>query len=402
MPRYPVTLPQFGESAAEATVVTWLVPAGAMVTAEQELVEVQTEKSVMTVTAPVTGTLDEHTAKPNQRVPVGGVLGYLAVAEGVTLPTTPSHHGQHAPAAAGAVAAAVPFNGVGASLPAVPAHSRFAFSAELPAPRAPGPHSISPRLRARMAEAGLSPADLTAIPGTGINGRVTAKDLEQFLSRNEGTVISPLRLAVASAMARSWTRPLATVAREVRMDALLAHRRDITGRPSATVYALRALALALADDDRLACKLIGNRLVRPASIDIAFAVEVPDGVLTPVVRRVNQVDLPGLTDACHRATEQARSRGLTDQSGPSVATISNYGTFGISWATPIPLPGQGMILGIGALRYVPDWNPATKSWDRAKEAELTLTFDHRIADGGVAARLLHRVAELLEQPKKLE
>ncbi len=402
MPRYPVTLPQFGESAAEATVVTWLVQAGAAVTAEQELVEVQTEKSVMTVTAPVAGTLEEQAAKPNQRVAVGGVLGYLAVADGVALPTSPSHHGQHAPAAAGAVAAAVPSNGIGASLPSVPAYSRFAFSAELPAPSAPGPHTISPRLRARMAEAGLSPADLAAIPGTGANGRVTAKDLEQFLARNEGTVISPLRLAVASAMARSWTRPLATVAREVRMDALLAHRRDITGRPSATVYAVRALALALADDDRLACKLIGNRLVRPASIDIAFAVEVPDGVLTPVVRRVNQVDLSGLTAACHRATEQARSRGLTDQSGPSVATVSNYGTFGISWATPIPLPGQGMILGIGALRYVPDWNPATKTWDRAKEAELTLTFDHRIADGGVAARLLHRVAELLEQPKKLE
>lgn len=401
MPRYPVTLPQFGESAAEATVVTWLVQPGATVAAEQELVEVQTEKSVMTVTAPVAGTVDEQSAKPNQRIAVGGVLGYLAVAEGVTLPAGPSHHGQHAPAAAGAVAAAAPANGIGASLPSVPAHSRFAFSAELPAPSAPGPHTISPRLRARMAEAGLSPADLTAIPGTGANGRVTAKDLEQFLARNEGTVISPLRLAVASAMARSWTRPLATVAREVRMDALLAHRRDIAGRPSATVYALRALALALADDDRLACKLIGNRLVRPASIDIAFAVEVPDGVLTPVVRRVNHLGLTALTEFCHRATEQGRSRGLTDQSGPSVATVSNYGTFGISWATPIPLPGQGMILGIGALRHVPDWNPATKSWDRAKEAELTLTFDHRIADGGVAARLLHRVAELLEQPKKL-
>jgi pyruvate/2-oxoglutarate dehydrogenase complex dihydrolipoamide acyltransferase (E2) component len=202
-------------------------------------------------------------------------------------------------------------------------------------------------------------------------------------------------------MARSWTRPLATVAREVRLDGLLEHRRSVAGRPSATVYALRALALALADDDRLACKLVGNRLIRPASLDLAFAVEVNDGVLTPVVRRVNQLALPELTAAIHKATEQARTRGLTDQTGPSVATVSNYGTFGITWATPIPLPGQGLILGIGALRNTPDWNPATKGWDRAREAELTLTFDHRIADGGVAARLLHRVAEMLENPKKL-
>jgi pyruvate/2-oxoglutarate dehydrogenase complex dihydrolipoamide acyltransferase (E2) component len=81
--------------------------------------------------------------------------------------------------------------------------------------------------------------------------------------------------------------------------------------------------------------------------------------------------------------------------------VSNYGTFGITWATPIPLPGQGLILGLGSMRNAPDWNPATKAWDRAREAELTLTFDHRIADGGAAARLAHRIAELLEHPAKL-
>ncbi len=202
-------------------------------------------------------------------------------------------------------------------------------------------------------------------------------------------------------MARSWSRPLATVARSVRMDALLEHRRTITGRPSATVYCLRALALALRRDGTLACKLVGNRLIRPPSLDLAFAVEVGDGVLTPVIRRVDELDLVALTEAMHRATEQARTRGVTDQVGPSVATVSNYGTFGITWATPIPLPGQGLILGAGALRNAPDWNPATKSWDRAREAELTLTFDHRIADGGAAARLLHHIAEMLEAPTKL-
>jgi pyruvate/2-oxoglutarate dehydrogenase complex dihydrolipoamide acyltransferase (E2) component len=387
MPRLPIPLPQFGESAAEATVVTWLVQPGEAVAADQELVEVQTEKSVMTVASPAAGTLDEHTAKPHQRVPVGGVLGYLTVAEGVTANAGPTPGANHP----------TPVSGIAS----VPAHSRFAFSADMPAPSAPGPDTLSPRLRARMAEANLSPSDISSIRGTGANGRVTARDLERYMAGLEGETISPLRFAVASSMARSWTRPLATVAREVRMDALLEHRRSVTGRPSATVYALRALALALADDDRLACKLVGNRLIRPASLDLAFAVEVDDGVLTPVVRRVNQLALPELTEAIHKATEQARRRGLTDQSGPSVATVSNYGTFGITWATPIPLPGQALILGIGALRQTPDWNPATKSWDRAREAELTLTFDHRIADGGVAARLLHRVAEMLETPHKL-
>lgn len=390
MQRLPVTLPQFGESAAEATVVTWLVQAGQSVAADQELVEVQTEKSVMTVTAPVAGVLEEQSCKPNQRINVGGVLGYLLAPEGSNLPPV------HAPGFPSATA-----NAAHAAISNVPAHSRFAFSAELAAPEAPGPDYISPRLRARMAEAGLTPADLAAIPGSGNRGRVTARDLEHFLAKTEGTTISPLRLAVASSMARSWTRPLATVAREVRLDSLLTHRREIEGRPSATIYALRALALALAEDDRLACKLIGNRLVRPASLDLAFAVEVNDGVLTPVIKRVNTLTLAEIAAACHEATVKARTRGLTDASGPSVATVSNYGTFGITWATPIPLPGQGLILGLGSMRNAPDWNPGTKTWDKAREAELTLTFDHRIADGGGAARLLHRIAELLEHPTKL-
>ena len=89
------------------------------------------------------------------------------------------------------------------------------------------------------------------------------------------------------------------------------------------------------------------------------------------------------------------------ESGGAVSTVTNYGTFGLTWATAIPQPDHSMILGIGAVRYVPDWNPATKVWDRAREAELTLTFDHRIADGGAAARLLMHVAELLEHPERL-
>lgn len=382
MPRVPITLPQFGES-AEATVVTWLAGPGDPVSAEQEVIEVQTEKSVMTVVAPVGGSLVEQTAKANQKVPVGGVLGYLEVAEGA-VPTGTSAPRATPPAAT-----------------AVPAHSRHAFSAELAAPVEPGSDYLSPRLRARMAEAGLSIADIAAIKGTGIRGRVTARDLEHHLAELGGETITPLRFAVASSMARSWSRPLATVARSVRMDALLEHRRTIPGRPSATVYCLRALALGLRKDGTLACKLVGNRLIRPPSIDLAVAVEVGDGVLTPVIRRVDELDLSTLTEAVHKATEQARSRGVTDQVGPSVATVSNYGTFGITWATPIPLPGQGLILGAGALRNAPDWNPATKTWDRAREAELTLTFDHRIADGGAAARLLHHIAEQLESPTRL-
>jgi pyruvate/2-oxoglutarate dehydrogenase complex dihydrolipoamide acyltransferase (E2) component len=257
---------------------------------------------------------------------------------------------------------------------------------------------LSPRVRAKVAEAGLKSSDLTAIVGTGIGGRITAEDIDKYLATGEP--MSPVRQAVANAMSRSWSRPLATVARPAGMDPLLAHRRTVEGRPSATIYALRALALALAQGTPLSARMFGNRLIRAQSIDLAVAVEIDGGVLTPVVRGVDQIPLDQLTTTVEQVIDKARQGRVAD-SGDAVATVSNYGTFGLTWATPIPLSGQPMILGIGAVQNVPEWNPATQSWGRARAAELTLTFDHRVADGGAAGRLLGLVVDLLEKPEKM-
>lgn len=376
--RLAVKLPQFGESAAEATVMAWLVAPGTAIMAEQELVEVQTEKSVLTVAAPSAGVLTEQCAEPGTKVAVGAVLAYLEVAgqEGAAEPA------QSAPAAPAPARSAVPR----------PATARHATR------RTPGASFYSPRVRTRLDAHGMLPADLAAIIGTGEGGRVTAEDIDRYLA--EGSPMSPMRQAVAASMLRSWERPLATVARPVKIDPLLTHRRTIDGRPSATVYCLRALALALKDDDRMARRIVGSRISSPTSMDLAVAVEVDDGVLTPVVRKVDSLDLASLTVAVENAVERAR-KGRASDLGEAVSTVTNYGTFGLTWATAIPDPGQSMILGIGAVHYVPDWNPAAKVWDRAREAELTLTFDHRIADGGAAARLLMRVADFLEHPERL-
>jgi pyruvate/2-oxoglutarate dehydrogenase complex dihydrolipoamide acyltransferase (E2) component len=376
--RLPVKLPQFGESAAEATVMAWLIAPGTAVNAEQELVEVQTEKSVLTVAAPAKGVLVEVVAEPGTLVPVGGVIAWLDV-EGSDVPAGQSV--SDAPPSAPRAATPVP-------RPATKRHVN----------RPTGASFYSPRVRTRLDENGLLPADLAAIHGTGEGGRVTAEDVERYLS--EGSPMSPMRQAVASSMLRSWGRPLATVARPVRIDPLLTHRRIVEGRPSATVYCLRALALALKDDDRMVHRVVGSRITRPTSMDLGVAVEVDDGVLTPVIRHVDQLDLAKLTASVDQAVDNAR-KGRVGDLGGAVSTVTNYGTFGLTWATAIPQPDHSMILGIGAVRYVPDWNPAERRWDRAREAELTLTFDHRIADGGAAARLLMKVADLLEHPERM-
>lgn len=375
--RIPVRLPQFGESAAEATIMAWLVEPGTAVAAEQDLVEVQTEKSVLTVAAPTAGLLLEHCVQPGAEPAVGDVLAWLEAEEAPA--------GEPAPPAAPA-----------SSLPAAPAAlARHPDEGGRPALNS---RFLSPRVRLLMGEHGLQPADLAGIAGTGEQGRVTADDLAKYLS--SGSQLSPQRQAIATGMRRSWARPLATAARLVRFDPLLAHRRTVAGRPSATVYALRALSLALREDDRFTCRLVGTRLIPCRSLDLAVAVEVGDAVLTPVIKAVDTLDLGALSSLVDTAVARARTRGLAD-GGDAVGAVTNYGTFGLTWATPIPQPGHATILGVGAVQTVPDWNPATHSWDRTRQAELTLTFDHRIADGGAAARLLLHVAELMEHPQRL-
>ena len=379
-----VRMPQFGESAAEATVVAWLVQPGTQVAAEQEIVEVQTEKSLLTVAAPAAGILSEHRAAAGDKVAVGDVIALLDVAEGTPTPSSPSPT---------IPASGTPVAGEARAPRTRPARGEASLRAAM------GDAAfISPAVRSRLVESGLTISDLATISGTGTSGRVTVDDIDAYLAHGEP--MSGVRQAVALAMSRSWQRPLATVARPARMDALLAHRRTVEGRPSATIYGLRALAVAMVAQPTLACRLYGNRLLRAQSIDLAVAVEIDDGVLTPVIRGVEKLSLAQLTVAFDQLIDRARAGRVSD-AGSAVATISNYGTFGLTWATPIPLPGQASILGIGSVENVPEWDPAIKGWGRARQAELTLTFDHRIADGGAAGRLLQQVADLLEHPEKL-
>jgi pyruvate/2-oxoglutarate dehydrogenase complex dihydrolipoamide acyltransferase (E2) component len=264
---------------------------------------------------------------------------------------------------------------------------------------------MSPRLKARMAELGLHAADLAGVAGSGAGGRVTIQDFENFiaaLDRQKQTPASSMRVAVADAMRRSWTRPLATVGGPVALDPMLDHRRQSDPKPGPALYALRALALALAENSAPAGRLIGRRIVHPSSIDIGFAVEAEDGVLVPVLREADKRRLSDLVTPYNDLIRLAHQRKLhPDSSKGCIAVVTNFGTFGLTWATPIPLPEQTLVLGLGAGRKMPHWDEAKGQFVPVMEAQLTLSFDHRVLDGGAAGRLLARVAQLLNQPGDL-
>ncbi len=390
-------MPQLGESIAEATIIKCLVKPGDEVREDQEVLEVETSKATTTVNSPCAGLIDRITAQLNEAYPVGAQLGFIKVTE--------------------EVAARL---GVADTDPDVAVSVRAAE--EVPAERRPtkveptvrglpvpmnsaGASYMSPRMKARMQELGLHASDLAGIAGSGAGGRVTIQDFEKFLTnleRNKLSNASTMRVAVADAMRRSWARPLATVALPISLDAVLLHRKKVEPKPGPALYALRALALALGENSAPAGRLVGNVIAHPPAIDIGFAVEAEDGVLVPVIRGADKKSLPELVTRYNELVNLARARRLpNDATGGSIATVTNFGTFGLTWATPIPLPEQTLVLGMGAGRKAPFWDETKQQFVPITEANLTLSFDHRVLDGGAAGRLLARIAALMSNPEGL-
>src|SRR6202040_421450 len=232
----------------------------------------RSNKATMNVASPCPGRVEEFLVKVSESYPVGAVLGYLDAsredAERLGLDDQPQVREEDA--------------GVGAGSSSRVANDGRKATVEptvrgLPVPaNAAGASYMSPRMKARMMELGLHAADLAGLPGRGAAGRVTIQDFENFitnLERHKLSQASPMRVAVADAMRRSWTRPLATVALPVCFDPMLKHRTTSHPKPGPALYALRALAMALAENSAPAGRLVGSKIVHPSAIDVGFALE---------------------------------------------------------------------------------------------------------------------------------
>jgi pyruvate/2-oxoglutarate dehydrogenase complex dihydrolipoamide acyltransferase (E2) component len=393
MSQVPIVMPQLGESIAEATIIRIHVSAGEPVEAEQEIMEVETNKAVMAITAPCTGTVAEIEADAGETYAVGTVLGHITsdspLEEVFETPLIPSTN---------QLLSTEPAAGV---------------SSPAGAPAKPGPavssksgSFVSPRVRARLDEAALHASELDVVAGTGHAGRVTARDFEKYLEGFDGLPArrcSSLRLGVADSMRRSWSRPLATVGTSLNLEPILAHRRQ-GGAAAAGValYLVRALGIALGENPAFAGRILADRLMLPNSIDIGVAVEVEDGVMVPVIRKVDETNLEKLAETYRALLSAAKARRLPPEAqGPAVASVTNFGPLGITWGTPIPLPYETLIIGLGRGEVRPFWDQAKQAFAPRREAELTVTFDHRVLDGGAAGRLVGRLLGLLGKPEQL-
>jgi pyruvate/2-oxoglutarate dehydrogenase complex dihydrolipoamide acyltransferase (E2) component len=401
MPKVPIIMPQLGESIAEATVVRLTVKVGEQIESDQEVIEVETNKAVMSVTTPCKGFLESITAEVNETYPVGSTLGYIeaSVEDAERLnaaqPPVTTHPWSGDPRNDDSGEQSVPSDG---------SQQRPSHSLEIPLGQN-GAAFQSPRLKARLQELGIHPTDAGIVPGSGIAGRVTIDDFEAYLeelNRLPSKKASPMRLSVADSMRRSWTRPLAKLGVSISLEPILVHRKTLSPSPGPALYLAKALATALSEYPQSAGRLIGDKIVLPASIDIGVAVEVEDGVIVPVFANLDKQPLAELPAQYKKFLQAAKEKRLPEEAKrPAIASVTNFGTLGVHWATPIPLPNETLIVGLGYGEKRPFWDEKVQRFVPRLEADLTISFDHRVIDGGQSGRLVRRIMELLAVPETL-
>jgi pyruvate dehydrogenase E2 component (dihydrolipoamide acetyltransferase) len=429
-------LPDLGEGLTEAEIVRWLVAVGDVVAVDQPVVEVETAKAMVEVPCPYGGVVTARFGEEGTELPVGAPLITVAVggaAEAAPAPgSEPVAAAMEAEAESGSGNVLVGYGTdhsrtarrrrvrpVAAAAAAAPAPVAAPAAVTAPAPVAVGPVPvISPLVRKLARDNGI---DLRVLHGSGPDGLILRADVEAALRAPEPvTAAAPavavqgeriplkgVRGAVAEKLSRSRREiPDATCWVDADATELMAARAamNAVGGPKISVLALLArictAALARYPELNSTVDLAAGEIVRLPSVHLSFAAQTERGLMVPVVRDAHTRNPEELSAEFARLTELARAGKLTpaDLTGGTF-TLNNYGVFGVDGSTPIINHPEAAMLGVG--RIVP------KPWVHRGElavrqvVQLSLTFDHRVCDGGTAGGFLRYVADCVESPAVL-
>lgn len=429
-------LPDLGEGLTEAEIVRWLVAVGDVVEVDQPVVEVETAKAMVEVPCPYGGVVTARFGEEGTELPVGAPLITVAVGASSAPAEAPA-----AQAAEGEGAGNVPRPLIGYGED----HSRAArrrrvrpvtavVAPAVPAaPVAPaGPVAvISPLVRKLARDNGI---DLRTLRGSGPEGLILRADVEAALrpvaaapapvapapvsapaapaapavaAQGERIPLKGLRGAVAEKLSRSRREiPEATCWVDADATELMGARAAMNAvdGPKISVLALLArictAALARYPELNSTVDLAANEIVRLPGVHLGFAAQTERGLMVPVVRDAHTRSPESLSAEFARLTELARAGKLTpgDLTGGTF-TLNNYGVFGVDGSTPIINHPEAAMLGVGRIIDKP-WVHRGELAVR-KVVQLSLTFDHRVCDGGTAGGFLRYVADCVENPAVL-
>ncbi|HPC95767.1 MAG TPA: dihydrolipoamide acetyltransferase family protein [Sedimentisphaerales bacterium] len=403
-----IKLPQLGQTMEEGTVVNCLVKVGDEVKKGDVIFEIETDKATLEMESPFGGFVKHILAKVDQTLLVGAPMLILGEKD-ENVPQSYVDSLLGVKSAAGSTAAAPA---------AEPAKA-------VPEPARPaGKIMASPRAKKLAEELGV---DLATLKGTGPAGKITEADIQKAAEAKAAQPAPAAKASAAPTATAGEARLGATIALNrlqritaermlkskqeipcfyltVKADVtnLVARRAEINAAGDVKVsfndFIMKAVATALEKFPIMTGQLVGNTIKLADAIHIGLAISVPDGLVAPLVKDVNKKGLKQIARDSQALVERARNDklDLSDLEG-GCTTVSNLGAFGIESFIPIVVPGQCTILGVGKITdtCVPDNGNILLR----KLMNLTLSVDHKVANGAYAAQFLDFVRTQLEDPK---
>ncbi|MFV8336729.1 dihydrolipoamide acetyltransferase family protein [Flavobacterium sp. RSP29] len=425
MAKFELKLPKMGESVAEATITNWLKQVGDKIEADEAVLEIATDKVDSEVPSEVSGILVEQLFGKDDLVQVGQTIAIIETEGGELVPIVKE-------AVAAEVVAEVTKT-VDAAKESVAAPIDFSDSEKF----------LSPLVKNIAKEEGVSIAELEAISGTGKEGRVTKNDILDYVkNRTSQPVVSAPVAAVQKPVAAPVAHKAAPVSVSCgdeiiemdRMRKLIAGYMIASVQTSAHVQSfievdvtnivkwreknkvvfekregekltytpifMEAVAKALKDYPGMNISVDGDYIIKKKNINLGMAASLPNGnLIVPVIKNADQLNLVGMAKAVNDLGGRAKAGKLKpDDTQGGTYTVTNVGTFGSVFGTPILNQPQVGILALGAIRKMPAVieTPEGDFIGIRQKMFLSHSYDHRVVDGALGGSFVKRVAEYLE------